>query len=57
VSGSHLITIGLLVGMDLVVIAGLKLPAKRKTFRIVSWYSVLILGMYLYGAWGLFNAL
>jgi len=57
VSSSHLITIGLLIGMDLVVIAGLKLPAKKKTFRIVSWYSIFILGMYIYGAWGLFNAI
>jgi cation:H+ antiporter len=56
VSSSHLITIGLLIGMNLVLILGLKLRTPRKTFGIISWYSVVILGLYIYGAWGLFNA-
>jgi len=54
VSEAHAITAGVVVGMSLVLILGLLLRQRRKTFFVMSWYSVLLFGLYLGGAYALF---
>ena len=54
VSSNHLITAAVVVGMNLVVIAGLKARRRRKTFIFISWYAVALIGLYILGAYALF---
>ena len=54
VSGSHLITAAVVVVMNLLVIAGLRLRQRRKTFIVISWYAVALMGLYIFGAYALF---
>jgi len=54
-SNSHLATAATVVAMSLVVIAGIKFRAKRKTFAVVSWYSVGLIALYILGAYALFT--
>ncbi|MDH5781659.1 MAG: sodium:calcium antiporter, partial [Dehalococcoidia bacterium] len=54
VSGSHLITAAVVVVMNLLVIAALKLQRRRKTFIVISWYAVALMGLYIFGAYALF---
>ena len=54
VSSNHLITAAVVVGMNLVVIAGLKARRRRKTFIFISWYAVALIGLYIFGAYALF---
>ncbi len=39
----------------LIVIAGLIFRTKRKTFKIMSWYSIALIGTYIIGAYILFT--
>jgi cation:H+ antiporter len=55
-SNVHLITATVGIVMTLVVIAGMRLKRKRKTFRLFSWYSALLFGFYLAGFYILFRA-
>ena len=54
VSGSHLITAAVVVVMNLLVIAALKLRRRRKTFIVISWYALALIGLYIFGAYALF---
>ncbi|MFB0557383.1 MAG: sodium:calcium antiporter [Dehalococcoidia bacterium] len=54
VSGSHLITAAVVVVMNLLVIAALKLQRRRKTFIVISWYAVALMGLYIFGVYALF---
>jgi len=54
VSSSHLITAAVVVVMNLLVIAALKLQRRRKTFIVISWYAVALMGLYIFGAYALF---
>jgi cation:H+ antiporter len=56
VSRSHLITALVAVIMSLVVIVGLRFHPQRKTFFIISWYSPILIGLYIFGAYALFTA-
>ncbi len=56
VSGAHLITAVLIMVMNLIVISGLKLRRERHLFRFVSWQSVAIIGLYIFGMRYLFLA-
>ena len=56
VSGSHATTAAIVTSMTVIVAAGILLRRRRKTFRVISWYAVLLLGLYLYGAYALFSA-
>lgn len=56
VSGAHVTTTLVAIGMSVVVLIGILYRARVKTFRVVSWYSVLLLGLYIYGAFALYNA-
>jgi len=54
-SNSHLVTAATVVAMSLLVIAGVKFRQKRKTFAVVSWYSVGLIALYILGAYALFT--
>ena len=56
VSGTHLITAVIMVVMSLLVIVGLRLKQKRKTFIIISWYALALIGLYIFGAYSLFTS-
>jgi len=53
-SDTHLITAAVAAAMSLVVILGIRFRQKRKTFRVVSWYGLVLLGLYIFGAYMLF---
>ncbi len=55
VSDVHLITASLVIVMSLVVIAGLRFRTRRKIFRIISWYGLVLVGLYVLGAYALFT--
>jgi len=54
VSQSHLITAIMSVVMSLLVIVGLRFRQKGKTFIVISWYGLLIIGLYIFGVYSLF---
>jgi len=56
VSGAHLMTAVLTMVMGLVVISGLRLRRERQTFRFISWQSVALVGLYIFGMRYLFLA-
>ena len=56
VSSAHLITAAVVVIMNLLVIAGLRFPQKRKTFIVISWYALVLIGLYIFGAYALFTS-
>jgi len=55
VSSAHLITAVVVIAMSLLVIVGLRFRQKRKTFIVISWYGLLLIGLYLFGAYALFK--
>jgi len=57
VSSAHLITAGVVAAMSLVVIVGLRFRQKRKTFIIISWYALALIGLYILGVYALFTGL
>ena len=54
VSTSHLITVAGVVTMNILVIAGLLLRHKRKTFGVISWNTLAIIVLYVFTAYALF---
>ena len=56
VSSSHLITAAVVTVMNILVIAGLRLRHKRKTFGFVSWYTFAIIGLYVVASYAIFNS-
>ena len=56
VSGAHATTAVIVTVMTAIVAAGIWRRRRRKTFGVASWYAVLLLGLYLYGAYALFKA-
>lgn len=56
VSSGHLIVASVAVMMSLLVIAGLRFRRRRKVFRVVSWYTPLLIVLYILGAYALFNS-
>ncbi|MFC2035866.1 sodium:calcium antiporter [Chloroflexota bacterium] len=53
-SDSHITTAALAAVMSLLVIAGLRFRQKRKTFIVISWYTPLLIGLYILGTYILF---
>jgi len=51
---AHLITVAVAIVMSLLVIVGLRFRQKRKTFFIISWYAVALIGLYIFGFYALF---
>jgi len=56
VSSGNLIVASVAVTMTILVIAGLKFRRKRKVFRVASWYTPLLIALYIIGAYALFNS-
>ena len=56
VSSVHLITAAVAMVMSLLVIVGLRFRQKRKTFGVISWYGPALIGLYILGAYALFNS-
>ena len=54
VSTSNLITVAVVVTMNVLVIAGLLLRHKRKTFGVISWNTLAIIGLFVFTAYALF---
>jgi cation:H+ antiporter len=57
VSRCHLTTLLTFVVMNLILIAGLRSKPKRKTFRIISWYSIALMASYILGMVGVYYSL
>jgi len=56
VSNAHLITAAVVMLMSTLVIIGLRFRLRRKTFIVISWYAVALIGLYLFGAYALFTS-
>ena len=56
VSRTHVTSAVVAIVMSIVVLIALRFRQKSKTFRVVSWYAVLLVGLYLYGAYTLFTS-
>lgn len=56
VSTDHATTAAIIACMSLVVVLSLRFRQGRKALWVFSWYSPLLLGLYLYGAWALFTS-
>ncbi|HUV44839.1 MAG TPA: hypothetical protein VMW13_08425 [Dehalococcoidales bacterium] len=56
VSKAHITSAVVAIVMSIVVLIALRFRQKRKTFRVISWYAVLLLGLYVYGAYALFTS-
>ncbi len=54
VLGAHLVTALLVIVMSLLVIIGIRFRRQRKTFSLVSWYSVALVGLYIFGIYRIF---
>jgi len=54
VSNAHITSAVVAVVMSLVVLLALRFRQKRKTFVFISWYALLLVGLYVYGAYALF---
>jgi len=57
VSTVHLTTAVVMVVMGLLVIIGLRFRQKRKTFVVISWYGLALIGLYIFGAYALFKGI
>ena len=56
VSQAHVITAAIIAGMSLTIILGLRFRRRKKLFGIASWYSFVLLGLYIIGAYALFSS-
>jgi len=56
VSSGHLTTAIVATVMSLLVITGLRFRQKRKAFIIMSWYTPILIGLYIFGAYSLFTS-
>jgi len=56
VSKAHITSAIVAIVMSLVVLIALRFRQKRKTFHVVSWYAVLLVGLYFFGAYALFTS-
>lgn len=56
VSSAHLITAMITIGMTVVVVIGLRFQYRRKLFKLAGWYSYLIIGFWLLGAYLVYSS-
>jgi cation:H+ antiporter len=56
VSSGHLVVATVAVTMTLLVMAGLRFRRRRKLFWVASWYTPLLIGLYVFGSYALFNS-
>jgi cation:H+ antiporter len=57
VSNSHIMTAIVAVVMTIIVIFALLFRRRRKTFVFISWYGVLLIALYVFGAYALFSGM
>jgi cation:H+ antiporter len=57
VSSGNLIVASVAVMMSLLVMAGLRFQRRRKVFKVVSWYTPLLIALYIFGAYALFSGM
>lgn len=57
VKGVHLVTAGVIIAMSLLTILGIRFRQKRKTFIVASWYTPVLIGLYIFGAYALFKGI
>ena len=57
VSSAHLMTAVVAIVMSLLVIVGLRFRQKRKAFGIISWYTPVLCGLYIFGIYALFKGI
>jgi len=57
VSNSHVMTAIVAVVMTIIVIFALLFRRRRKTFVFISWYGVLLIALYVFGAYALFTGM
>lgn len=56
VSSNHLIVASMAVTMTILVMAGLRFRRGRKLFKVASWYTPLLIALYIFGSYALFNS-
>jgi cation:H+ antiporter len=56
VSSNHLIVASVAVTMTILVVAGLRFRRSRKLFGVASWYTPLLIALYVFGSYTLFNS-
>lgn len=56
VSSNHLIVASVAVTMTILVMAGLRFRRSRKLFGVASWYTPLLITLYVFGSYTLFNS-
>lgn len=57
VSSAHLMTAVVAIVMSLLVIVGLRFRQRRKAFGIISWYTPVLIGLYIFGIYALFKGI
>ncbi len=55
VSGTHTISAIIAIAMTTIILLGIRFKRNRKMFRVVSWYGILLIGLYIFGAYLLFS--
>jgi cation:H+ antiporter len=56
VSKAHITTAIVAMAMTALIIVGLLFHQKRKTLFVISWYSLALIGLYIFGAYTLFGS-
>ena len=56
VSSAHVTTAIIAMVMTVLVVFGLLFRQRRKTFFVISWYSLALIGLYIFGAYALFSS-
>jgi cation:H+ antiporter len=56
VSSNHLIVASVAVTMTILVMAGLRFRRSRKLFGVASWYTPLLIALYVFGSYTLFTS-
>ena len=46
---AHVVTALLALGMSVIAITGIRFKKQRKTFSVISWQSVVLIGLYIFG--------
>lgn len=54
VSGTHTISAIIAIAMTVIIILGIRFKMKKKIFWLTSWYGLLLIGLYIFGAYALF---
>jgi len=56
VSSAHVVTAVISIVMSLLIVLGIRFRQRRKTFILFSWYTPVLIGLYVFGAYALFTS-